>query len=1219
MLGWLLRFYAGEAAMAWNTALVCVLFGSAQMLQFNRQGAKASMVAGGAILAIGLLTGAEHLWRIDLWIDHWLVPSHAPTPLASAMSALIGSALLLQGAAKSSQPCSQAVRFLSLLVLGAGLAALASHLLGISPEYGFGLVTKMSSLASAGMALAGAGLLGSNIYWNRVGGVDISGACPAFVCSAILLATLAFGASLLAEKRYFFARSVREQMVGLRYLLEAQLEDSMQDFSRIARRWAARGGTPESEWREDALAYLQDKPYLQAIAWVDASGCVRWVEPLKGWEELAGSDFFNGAGRHSAFEKLRAERRVVVEEAALPGREGTSSLFLVPLVVRDRVEGLLAAIVDPQLLMQKAAAFMQSFDYQFSLSLGVAPRDGHGVWAQSGPVCVWGNCWHLALWPTPEKIRTETSSTLIQIYVVMGSILSVAAGYLTYLMRREQMQLRTIHGLKEQMDMALGASAIGTWTWDVLTGRMSGDARATALLGLPSGAFPSSFQELLNCAPLDAKGALEGQLREMLARGASYDLAFQAAWPDGTRRFLRSRGKVLRAASGEVVRVVGALWDASAEHVHERSLACQMALTKALSESTSLSQVFPHILQALGEGLEMAVINLWRLDRKRQLLFCKEGWHAKEREPSSFEEVSHKSRFAWGEGLPGRVWVSEEPVWIGDLAKDANFPRYPFAADSGLVWGLAFPLFEQERFFGVIELFHHRSLQEGEDKMLIGLARQMGQQISAFIHRRRLEEERASLGAIVEGAEDGIIGETLEGVVTSWNLGAEKVLGYTAEEIVGTSSQRLYPMERLPELEMLLAHARKGEQVGHFETQRMRKDGTLVWVDVAASPVINLEKQPSGCCLILRDVTLRKQAERAKEEAEERFRAFVETTGEWIWEVDLKGVLTYSNPAVATLLGYVPEEVVGRERAAFLAVEDAAAFKSALLSAAAQKRPITSLIARCMHREGSERWLESSLSPLCDKEGRVVGFQGADRDVTERQEQDKARNAFISSVSHELRTPLASLQGVFGLLANLDAAFFTSQGKSLLALGLRKCLLLAAIVQELFELERLETGRESLDVKPTKIATLLQEAVMRSQTSAQEAGVTIELHLQASEGALVRADPDRLLQVFNHLISNAIKFSPKGKVVAIQLAQVNSCVRVAVADQGVGIPPEFQKHLFEKFSSAKSYTPMEQRGAGLGLCFSKLVIDKLGGTLSVTSQLGAGTTFFVELPLVKET
>lgn len=238
------------------------------------------------------------------------------------------------------------------------------------------------------------------------------------------------------------------------------------------------------------------------------------------------------------------------------------------------------------------------------------------------------------------------------------------------------------------------------------------------------------------------------------------------------------------------------------------------------------------------------------------------------------------------------------------------------------------------------------------------------------------------------------------------------------------------------------------------------------------------------------------------------------------------------------------------------------------------------------------------------------------RDITERKRIEHLKDEFISTVSHEIRTPLTSIRGSLSLLANGKAGGLPQKIASLIDIAYRNTERLLMLVNDLLDIQKMETGHMDFDLKPVDVTTFLEQAVTANLPYGKQYRVEFRLAPLAA-GLTVIADSNRLMQVMNNLLSNAAKFSPPDSIVEIRAQPHNSSLRVSVHDQGPGIPPQFQPHLFERFTMADASSTRQLGGTGLGLHIAKGIIEHHGGKLGFLNREPRGTEFYFDLPLAQ--
>jgi len=249
-----------------------------------------------------------------------------------------------------------------------------------------------------------------------------------------------------------------------------------------------------------------------------------------------------------------------------------------------------------------------------------------------------------------------------------------------------------------------------------------------------------------------------------------------------------------------------------------------------------------------------------------------------------------------------------------------------------------------------------------------------------------------------------------------------------------------------------------------------------------------------------------------------------------------------------------------------------------------------------------------------EDEGKVLGFYSLGTDVTELKRIDRMKSEFVSTVSHELRTPLTSIRGSLGLIAGGVAGELPPMAKNLVGIATSNCERLIRLINDILDSEKIESGKMRFEMQQVELQTLLAQALSANEGFAGQHNVKLALEAPA-DVVRVHVDSDRLTQVVTNLLSNAVKFSPPQSCVRVRvLGGGTGRIRVEVADSGPGIPEEFRKRIFQKFSQADTSDTRQKGGTGLGLNISRAIVERMGGNMGFTTQTDVGTVFFFDLP-----
>ncbi len=278
--------------------------------------------------------------------------------------------------------------------------------------------------------------------------------------------------------------------------------------------------------------------------------------------------------------------------------------------------------------------------------------------------------------------------------------------------------------------------------------------------------------------------------------------------------------------------------------------------------------------------------------------------------------------------------------------------------------------------------------------------------------RKRSEEFEQRLASIVEFSDDAIVSKDLDGIIKTWNLGAERLFGYTAEEVIGKSITLLIPMDRRDEECDILSRLRRGERIDHYETVRRRKDGSLVEVSLTVSPLRNAEGRIIGAAKTARDITARRRAQLF----ERRLASIVESSGDSIVSEDLDGIIKTWNPGAERLFGYTAEEVIGQPITLLFPI-DRHDEESDILSRVRRGERIDHYETVRRRKDGNLVEISLTVSPLKNAEGRIIGASKIARDITERRRAQEQQNLLVREMSHRVKNFFAVTSGLVTLSA----------------------------------------------------------------------------------------------------------------------------------------------------------------------------------------------------------
>ncbi len=483
--------------------------------------------------------------------------------------------------------------------------------------------------------------------------------------------------------------------------------------------------------------------------------------------------------------------------------------------------------------------------------------------------------------------------------------------------------------------------------------------------------------------------------------------------------------------------------------------------------------------------------------------------------------------------------------------------------------------------------------------------------------RKEGEEVTARLAAIVESTGDAVIGWSLQGKITSWNRGAERMYGYRADDAIGRPASLLTPPERMTEFDSMLADVSRGETVREFETVCVDRDGRRLNVSKTVSPIRSASGSIVGASVIGRDISERKRSEQALRAQEEQTRQIIANSQSLIYVKDLDGRYLLANGAFEEAFGVAEDDLIGQTDA-FLDPVLAPVWRENDLRA---QLGAYRLAEWCDAPDG-RRHYESVKFPLHDADGLLYGTCGVSLDVTQRQraadevgrardvalQATAAKSAFLATMSHEIRTPMNAVIGMTGLLLDTELDVDQRDFVETIRVGGEALL---AVINAVLDFSKIESGSLELEQRPFDLRACVTGALELAGGASTELEMFSRLDDRCPN--LVVGDSNRLRQVLVNLLNNAVKFTEAGHVhlcvAVIEDEEDGLRLRFDVTDTGIGIPADRLDRLFESFSQVDASTTRVYGGTGLGLAISRRLVEAMGGELTVSSEVGVGSTF----------
>ncbi len=477
-----------------------------------------------------------------------------------------------------------------------------------------------------------------------------------------------------------------------------------------------------------------------------------------------------------------------------------------------------------------------------------------------------------------------------------------------------------------------------------------------------------------------------------------------------------------------------------------------------------------------------------------------------------------------------------------------------------------------------------------------------------------LKISQARLAGILDIASDGIIAINSNCRITLFNRGAEQIFGYEAATAIGRSLDLVLPAQALCVDGSCRLRSDIYPQTQPEARQQVigrRRNGSVFTAEISTA-WLNLGTE-EVCTIVLRDVTERQQTENNLRDALQKLNSHFENSPLGIveWNRDFR-VARWSAMA-EKIFGWSAAEVLGKrlDDWDFVATQDLERIRGVMkrFISGTELRNIT--INRNYCKNGTIIECEWYNSTLVDETGQMDSILSLVVDVTDRHQIARMKDEFIAIVSHELRTPLTSIYGSLAMLASGLLDEEPARAKRLLKIAVDSTDRLTRLVNDILDVERIESGNVQMVKAIWAVSDLMRKAVEVVEPIADKAGITISVTDLPSQ---VWVDADRIIQTFTNLLNNAIKFSPRGATIWFTASKRTGQILFQIRDCGRGIPEDKLAVIFERFQQVDASDARNGDGTGLGLAICRSIIQQHGGQIWVESVLGAGSTFSFVLP-----
>lgn len=586
------------------------------------------------------------------------------------------------------------------------------------------------------------------------------------------------------------------------------------------------------------------------------------------------------------------------------------------------------------------------------------------------------------------------------------------------------------------------------------------------------------------------------------------------------------------------------------------------------------------------------------------------------------------------------TYTQNDVVALRDV-KNSEYAGHQCYKNFGLESYIGAPIRVSGERYGTLNFSSPNVRKEQFSEQDLEFVRLLAKWTGSILERKQsalaLKRSEQKFRGVFENAAVGIGLVDMDGNIQRTNPVLSHMLGYSSDELENLSFLEItHPDDRQIDFKRYQSLVNNETDYYQIEKRYLRKDGEIIWGRLTVSMIIDNNGEPLYAIGMVENITSRKKTELALRRSEEEYRNLFENAIEGIYQSTPEGKLVNANPAMAQIVGYDSPEQLIKE------IEDLSTQlyvdpkdREKLQQLLRDEGEVKNFETKIYRKDDSKIWISISTRLITNRDGQQL-YEGTVEDITQRKQAEnklreakeiaeaanRAKSEFLANVSHEIRTPMNSVLGFSEILSEtiddptqqkyIDA--ITSSGKNLLNL-----------INDILDLSKIEAGRLELEYQPVNIHSLLDEIrnIFSLKIEEKELNFTLDIDPQIPNALLM--DEIRLRQILLNLVGNAVKFTDEGGI-TVSARQLNKDddqktvdLHLSVKDTGIGIAEDQQHQIFESFRQQSGQSNRKYGGTGLGLAISKRLVEKMGGALSLDSEVGKGSSFNIEMRQVQIT
>ena len=789
---------------------------------------------------------------------------------------------------------------------------------------------------------------------------------------------------------------------------------------------------------------------------------------------------------------------------------------------------------------------------------------------------------------------------------------------IAYDITARKQQEQALKQSQERYSLATHAGKTGVWDWNISTQYFYIDDSIKQLLGYKQHELADDLSTWLSLVHPDDVDFLKQAFKKyLLGESKAYQVEHRMIHRDGRVLWMLERGEALQDANGKAYRVIGTSSDITEHKLSKQQLQQQEQFLRKIAQITHVLLTVPsydlaitQALEALGTSLEVdrayLIENEYLPKQQDVLMFQRFAWIKESQcsdNPRHFHQLSYVHHLPeWHQKL-----LENQAVLVNTQANNSEFIRL-FLEQQQISSLLIIPIHFKGNFWGCIILEMAEQPREWTPHEIFSLGL-VGDSMRGALLRQQiknsLQRSEAKFRTIIENNHDAILIIDPNDLICFANPAAERLYQVASDELTGTHCPFAHAENAHQEQEVI-------DQKGELHICEMQLT-ELLWENLSVTMVT------------LRDITARKHAEDALRQSEQRLQTLTNNLPIVLFALDNDGIFTVLRGKGLEALGLSEKSLLGKS-----IFEQYRHFPDVIENT---RRALQGETFSCTLSFNKGRLiLEVQYSPLLNQTGHLIGSLGLATNITERKRVEielhrakeaaeianRSKSEFLAAMSHEIRTPMNGVIGVTQLLTQTELSpqqahyveMIHTSGETLLT-----------VINDILDFSKIEAGKLVLDNLEFDLRGLFEDVISFFAPAAQRKGLNIICDLPPQLPQRMRGDVNRLRQILNNLIGNAVKFTQRGEV-SLKLSitaehETKMCFTVAISDTGIGISAHLRANLFKPFSQASSEISRQYGGTGLGLVISKHLIKMMGGQIGVDSVPNQGSTFWLELPLDK--